>query len=693
MANMTEPRQRLRFQVERDGMTLSPLRSFNALPRAPHENVNRIVAAKSKPAAKVPDNVIGATSISNSLASILRPQAAYRWLLPYVAAITPQYIETTLRGALAGNHVQAWELFDLMWDSDPEIQACIGEYTDGVLAKQFVVEPYAEENEEPSDTAIEKQKLVSAALRAMRPDPAADENDLKGTVKDILAARFHGQSVLEIDWTNRDGTLNIKQLPGIAGNVTVPRATYWVHPICYAWAGWAAQNPQLSGRLGLRILDTKPATKSAKDPNRPRGIIDPSVFSTIVPQSNTTDLVDFSLYKFLIGLHKAKTGSALGASVLRSLAWWWCASNFCGDWLLNAAQLFGIPFRKAKMGAAATAADWNEMRQMLQACGSTGYMLMKDINEVEFMEAQAGGGNSPQAFLFHFADAQKRKVILRQTMTGGQHGAAVKGVTGAFGETESDTKKECIDAGAEYASSVINLQLVPAILTLNYGPDGDLETPTVRLVDDDDGSLADAQTLQIVTGMIDVPDSYIRRKFRVPKVGDDDEVAGVDVGTAGAASKQAAQQAKQNADAQAQRPLAQPGQPGTQDEPSNADDPKDKGEAALARRAIEAAAARGATIIVRDKDGTENTFTHVDDAKANAEAAVAGAALHETVAPMLERLQAIADVPDVPTQRRMLQKFLRDHDKISAAMMHDDGLAKTITPELVRQFIAGMKGK
>src|SRR6266545_4463115 len=60
----------------------------------------------------------------NSLQRILRPQAAFRWILPSLAAITPQYVEMILRGALAGNHVQQWELFDLMLDSWPELSAC-----------------------------------------------------------------------------------------------------------------------------------------------------------------------------------------------------------------------------------------------------------------------------------------------------------------------------------------------------------------------------------------------------------------------------------------------------------------------------------------------------------------------------------------------------------------------------------------
>ena len=27
------------------------------------------------------------------------------------------------------------------------------------------------------------------------------------------------------------------------------------------------------------------------------------------------------------------------------MAWWWCAANFSADWLLNYAQIFGIPIR------------------------------------------------------------------------------------------------------------------------------------------------------------------------------------------------------------------------------------------------------------------------------------------------------------------------------------------------------------
>ncbi len=101
---------------------------------------------------------------------IVRPQARYNWLMPNVGSITPQFIEMTLNGALAGNHVQQWSLFDLMLRTWPELRSCYSELITSVLRKTIVFEPFHEEDEQPTPDAIEKSKLVSTALRKMEPD-------------------------------------------------------------------------------------------------------------------------------------------------------------------------------------------------------------------------------------------------------------------------------------------------------------------------------------------------------------------------------------------------------------------------------------------------------------------------------------------------------------------------------------------
>ena len=751
-------------------------------------------------------------NLSPSLAAILRPQAAYRWLLPYLASITPQYVEGILRGALAGNHVQAWELFDLMIDTDPEIAACVQEYTDGICGKKVHFEPYCEEGEEPTPSALERCKLVSAAYRNMRPDAAADENGFDGTIKDIIAGRFHGQSILEIDWLNTwgDQSLFVKNISGL-GNVAVPRATYWVHPVCYAY--------DMSGRLGLRMSLTdqtsgqsiQTATKLAKstkmgklnaDP-RQLNYVDPPSWNFVSAQPRPSMLLEFPRNKFLISIMKAKTGTALGGSCLRPLAWWWVASNFCGDWLLNYAQLFGIPFRKATYKANTSETVKAEIRQMLQSAGSSGYILLPDSADLEFMKDGGGAGQSPQAFLFTFADSQKRKVILHQTQTGGHSGGGQGGFAGKFGEVEQQTKDACQESGCRHVENVINLQFTPAVLEMNYGDGNDSEAPTCKLVDNKVGGLVDAQRDQVLVQIMDVGEDWMRRKYGVPKPGPGEKLCGQEVGSV-IGQKQMDQDlqlkqskisadatvksAKHNADATKAAAAMSPKGSNSSTETDNAD-LEDEADTKAAKGAAEAAragmtealnasnpeghnqyaggggqnnttrtgyAGRGTSraalsdeaaskerdaeskawrhsyelkkisnwrrITKTMPDATdhevadyhahrENGLSHVQavdkiksvrlnpalassaTAPASLQAADATPALAETIQPLLARLKAIDGITDKDARRLALQKFLKDYKSITAAMKHDDSVAKAVTPDAVAAFVTGLKSK
>lgn len=450
----------------------------------PRAKTTRVVAASAgRPATQNPKPQTPLPAgISGSLGRILRPQAAYRWLLPQLAAITPQYIEMTLRGALAGNHVQQWELFDLMLDTWPELTACQQELVEGVLRKKLVIEAYHEEDEEPTPDAIARMKLVSAALKGMRPKADADENDFDGTMKDILAGWFQGVSVLETDWLLKNTTAH--------GEIWMPRATFWVHPVCYAWS--------MDGTLGLR-------TDS-------RGSLQPGAQLTAQPQPYV--IQPFPDHKFLIGIHKAKSGTALGGALLRPLAWWWCAANFSADWLLNLAQLFGLPFRWANYDPNAPQSVVDSICSMLQNMGSAGWAAFPAGTTLELKDPGKGGDHSPQGELLDRADRYARLLILGQTMAGG-HGSTGKGGGQAFGKVEKGVKEDRIEGAGRYACSVINTQLIPSILTLNFGDDE--EAPLVRLLEEEEGDISEAQRDQALQAMgLPISANFLRKKYAMP---------------------------------------------------------------------------------------------------------------------------------------------------------------------------------
>lgn len=457
------------------------------------------VKSKKRRVKDVPKSNLGTraptmpSGVSQSLARILRPQASYRWLMPMLGSITPQYIEMVLRGALAGNHVQQWELFDLMLDTWPELSACAQELQDAVASMRLTFSPFAEEDEEPAPEAVERCKLTSSALRRMAPDAAADENDLQGTLNDIIDGWFRGVTCLEIDWQTIASPAH--------GTILAPRCTFWVHPVCFAW--------DINGRLGLRV--------------DAQGQMSPA--SLGIPVQGQPSVVGaFPPHKFLIGIHKAKRGTALGGSMLRPLAWWWCAANFSADWVLNLAQLFGIPFRWVTYDPNAAVETVDRICQMLQDMGESGYSAFPDGTTLNFLEAgKQGSDHSPQGELLDRADRYARLVILGQTMSGSQD--ASKGGGKAFGEVESDVKARRVAAAAKYVCSVLNGQLIPSVLALNYG-DADL-CPQAQLLPDTKAGLERAQTLQVLGSLgLELSKSELRAAFELTAPVDEEDTIG-----------------------------------------------------------------------------------------------------------------------------------------------------------------------
>ncbi len=466
-------------------------------------DIRKRVTAKRKRTVKLRTNgkhkVDAASTISAPIGNmnrILRPQARFQWLGPQLAAITPTYIEQTMIGAMAGSYIQAWQIFDLMLKTWPELLACYNELIAGVLKKQLIFEPYREEDEKPTPSAIEKSKLVSCAIRRMEPDPAqAGDTDITGTISDILDAWFRGQSVSEILWQSVDDPT--------VGTIWAPKATSNVDPTNYGFNSF--------GTLGLR-----------RDNGKSAGIW-PYQTTSLNPQPTVID--SFPENRFLIAMHKASAGSQTGGALLRPLAWWWCAANFSSDWLLNLAQVFGLPFRWANYDVNAPQKTIDNVCTMLQNMGSNAWAAFPVGTTLEMIQANAtSSDHSPQGELLDRADRYARSLILGQTMTG-NHGTTGKGGGQAFGQVETTVKDERIEAAGDFAAGVINKQLVRSILMLNYG-DAE-EMPTAKFLEDDAPGLIEMQRdTGLAKGGLEIGVDYLRKKYDIPEPAEGEETIG-----------------------------------------------------------------------------------------------------------------------------------------------------------------------
>ena len=412
---------------------------------------------------------IRAAQPSRPLDRLVRPEAMARWLLPSLKNITPDYVENILRGAIAGSHVYQAELFQLMEDTWPRLAKNLNEIKHAVIKLDWRLEAWAEEDEPPSDSANEKKMFISQAVWRMDPDPARDGNAFEGTVYDLLDAWSTGTALLEIEWKHRDGI--------------VPKSTYWIPARAYGW--------MQDGTLGLQTASMIPT------------------FATLAD----TGLEPLSEDKFLVAISKSRSGHPLETALLRPLVWFWCAANFGAAWLLNFAQLFGQPIRWASYDPARTDLI-PQIADMMENLGSSGWAIFPHGTTLDLKEATKSGQDNPQSYIIQLADKACDLLTLGQTLTTdvGQSGSL------ALGTVHQDVRQDVIEAAADFAAGIINRQLIPAILRLNYGDDSEAPyfCPEAKKADDSKQKADRDAVLRGSFPELEWPEEWFRERHGIP---------------------------------------------------------------------------------------------------------------------------------------------------------------------------------
>lgn len=423
-----------------------------------------------------------------ALQRIVQPRARDRWMSAMARSYTPEMIHSVLRSALSGNLVAQWELFDLMEDTWPRLQKNLNDLKDAVCAETWAVQPYALTGEKPSREAVKRAKLLEQVLWRMTPRAQADENGFNATLKDIADAWGKGIAVLEVHWEQR-------AVAG-AGAVIAPRCTTWVHPRYY---GYAQNAPELM--LNVRELSIGSGA--------PEGLKDAGEGFAEFPQD-----------KFLIAVAKQKSGHPAGSALLRPLAWWWCASNFSAEWLLNFAQLFGLPLRWASYDPNQPGL-LNKICDMLENMGSSAWAAFPAGTKIELHEPSRNGTDNPQAALLDRADKQCDLLILGQTLTSEAGDAGSR----ALGEVHQRVRADRKAALAAWTSEVLQ-QLSAAFCRLNFGDD--LECPWLQPVVKevrDAKAMAERDRILLDAG-VELPKAWFYERHEIPMPNVGEEVVG-----------------------------------------------------------------------------------------------------------------------------------------------------------------------
>ena len=403
-------------------------------------------------------------------APVIQPKAQDRLYELIEREQLPGDVRDTLAGALTGDLPRQQLLFQAMIDTWPRLQKNLNEVSRAVASTPWEVKPYSMTGDEPTDSAIDKARMVENSIRGMMPRAAHDELGERGLTKSLVHGYYMGHQVCEVFWDrNEDGT--------------VPRSAKVVPPRYYDYPD--------DGEDRLMYL--------------PHGGYYSSGFE------------EFPEHHFVIALNRGHSGHASIAAPLRALTGYWLAATFGLKWLLQFAQLYGIPFRWATYDDESVR---TKVCNMLENIGSAGWGAFPSGTDLQFVEAGKSAEALPQAMLLEMADRQCDTFILGQTLTTdvGDSGSR------ALGDVHQEVRAGVIQGVNDFVADIYTHQLIPSIIQLNYGNKDELPEycATVEAPKDEIAMAQRDQTLISMGMAVSKEWLYDRHGVPMPEDGDDD---------------------------------------------------------------------------------------------------------------------------------------------------------------------------
>ncbi len=388
--------------------------------------------------------------------------------------VTPERAKQVLMGALYGDLQAQYDLFCTMEDNWDRLTKCLNEVKNAVKRLTWNVTPYTEGENQPTSTAQAKADLVQRALKNWQPEIGTLEYSFEDALYHALDAMGKGLSVQEVHWGMQDGAW-------------LPRAAHYVTPRAY---GWDAEGT----RLGLVSATTQARGAATWRP--------------------------FSSNQFLVGQWHVRTGFAGATALLRPLVPYWIGMTYGWRWLMQTAQIFGIPFRWATYDPSQPQLE-AKVAEMLENLGSAGWAAFPAGTTLDFKEAVTNARANPQALIIEMAKKACDLAILGQELSSESEAA---GLGSGNAVLQGKVRQDVLHNAAYWVADLVNYQLVSAALRLNFGDA--TEAPVIApdlSIDPDPKLLAERDQILLSATDVQFPkkDFYQRHGIRMPEAGEE----------------------------------------------------------------------------------------------------------------------------------------------------------------------------
>lgn len=225
--------------------------------------------------------------------------------------------------------------------------------------------------------------------------------------------------------------------------------------------------------------------------------------------------------KFLIHKYKARSGHPSRAGILRVVAWMYLFKNYdIKDWV-SFAEVYGLPLRLGKYQPGASEADKAALMQALIQIGADAAGIIPDGTTIDFITTEKTSSADLYERLARYCDEQTSKAVLGQTLTSDSGGGSY-----AQSKTHNDVRHDLTVADCKALSSTLRRDLIRPLCLFNFGEGKRI--PYLRYDCEEAEDLT--QTAQILGMLIEktglqVPTSFIYKKFSIPKPEPDEEIA------------------------------------------------------------------------------------------------------------------------------------------------------------------------
>lgn len=413
--------------------------------------------------------------------------AADRVGLDTARRYSPVMVDELLRSATSGEPVDVHELYNAMIRSWPRLAKNIRKIRKAAEMAPWSITPWADPDGNVPDEAKERARTVERAWKAMRPQRGTLEMEGDGICGHFAEGELRGTAVAEILWqTTDDG----------AGLINCPRAIRPTHPYYYAWPH-SGMNYDDAAAAGDRLM------------YRPAG------------QRGGHNVSEWPDHQFLVLVAPSWSDHPALAGLLGTIAPWWIAANYGPQWLMNYAQLFGVPIRIGKYPAGDASAR-NVLSGMLRNIGSAFWAAIPDNASIEIIEASKSAGDLPQKMLIDLADKICDITLLGQSLTTDTAGVGSQ----ALGNVHEGVSLDVMRGILNPVAKLLTNQFAPSCLILNHGNDKYAPTFEHGLCEPEDEKAKAERDSILITAGVEMPKAWFYERHSIPMPAEDEETIG-----------------------------------------------------------------------------------------------------------------------------------------------------------------------